>query len=36
MLQEAADTITASRELIDLLRRVSGKDFLLSDTNGEA
>lgn len=27
---EAADTINASRALLDILREVSGKDFLLS------
>jgi hypothetical protein len=30
MLEEAERTISASRELLDLLREISGKDFLLT------
>lgn len=33
---EAADTISASRALLDVLRQVSGKDFLLTGQDDAA
>jgi hypothetical protein len=34
LLPEAAETIAASQTLLDILRRVSGKDFLLTGQSG--
>jgi hypothetical protein len=36
MLEEAERTISASRVLLDLLRAISGKDFLLTGQDASA